>query len=335
VADSSVLLEVIVEGKNIKIVQREVEELGASINKASEAEEKSTKSKKKADGQNKKNKKSTDDLTNSTRNYNRGQKGVAGSTANGTKAFSKQRDLLTGSSGLVGAYATLAANLFAATALFGALQRASQLQKLEEGLLSLGAASGLAMKTLSSGLVEATDNAVSLEQAMRTVVTATSAGIDPSEIERFGKSRKNAANALGRDLSDTLDRVIRGVTKLEPELLDEIGVFVRLDDAVEKYAATIGKSASELTEFERRLAFQTETLGQLENKFGSLGDSVDSNPYNKLAASLNDVVKSAGEFLKVFDPVVELLASSPVALIVQLLFLPRVLWLKRLETCST
>ena len=322
-ADSSVLLEVIVEGKNIKIVQREIEELGGSINRASAAEEKNNKSKKKSDKQNKKNKDSLKSLNDEQNHFNRGQKGVAGATANGTKAFSKQRDLLGGSSGLVGAYATLAANIFAATALFGALQRASQLQKLEEGLLALGAASGLALKSLSKGLVESTDSAVSLEQAMRTVATATSAGIDPSQLERFGKAAKDASNALGRDLSDTLDRVIRGVTKLEPELLDEIGVFVRLDDAVEKYASSIGKSASELTEFERRLAFQNETLGQLESKFGSLGDSVDSNPYNKLAAALNDLVKSAGEFLAIFDPVVKLLASSPIALIGTLTFLAR------------
>ena len=53
-ADSSVLLEVIVEGKNIKLVQRDIEELGSSVNRASMAEEKGTKSKKKSDAQNKK-----------------------------------------------------------------------------------------------------------------------------------------------------------------------------------------------------------------------------------------------------------------------------------------
>ena len=63
-ADSSVLLEVIVEGKNIKVVQRDVESLAASVNKASGAEEKSTKGRKRG-------KKATDDLTDSNKNYNR------------------------------------------------------------------------------------------------------------------------------------------------------------------------------------------------------------------------------------------------------------------------
>ena len=73
----------------------------------------------------KQTKKATDDLTASTNrgtkasdNYHKGQKGVAGATANSTKAFSKMRDTMSGSSGLVAAYATLAANVFALTALF-------------------------------------------------------------------------------------------------------------------------------------------------------------------------------------------------------------------------
>ena len=40
-------------------------------------------------------------------------------------------------------------------------------------------------------------------------------------------------------MGDSLDRIFRGAIKLEPELLDEIGLFVRVDEASEKYAQTI------------------------------------------------------------------------------------------------
>ena len=99
--------------------------------------------------------KSTDKAAKSAGNYNKGQKGVAQAGMNGTKAFSKMRNEIGGGgSGLVGAYAALAANIFALTATFGALSRASRAQQLEEGLLALGKASGLAMHTLANGLVE-------------------------------------------------------------------------------------------------------------------------------------------------------------------------------------
>ena len=44
---------------------------------------------------------------------------------------------------------------------------------------------------------------------------------------------RGASLALGRDLADALDRLTRGAIKLEPEILDELGIMVRLDDAVE------------------------------------------------------------------------------------------------------
>lgn len=309
-ADSSVLLEVIVEGKNIKLVQRSVEELGASINKTSKQE-------KASNNERKKGKKNTDDLARSNENYSRGQKGVAQATSNGTKAFSKQRDLIGGgSSGLVGAYATLAANLFAATALFGALRRAAQTEQLEKGLVALGETSGIALKSLSQGLKEATGNAISLEQAMRSTVAITSAGLDPSSVERFGLAAKNASVALGRNLEDTLDRVTRGVTKLEPELLDEIGVFVRLDEVTQEYAASLGKTAGELTNFERRLAFQAAVLEQLEQKFGDIGDSVDVSVYENLSAAVLDLGKNIATFISKFlEPLIGFLSERPAALL--------------------
>ena len=45
--------------------------------------------------------KATDDLGKSRNRYNKGEKGVIGATANGTKAFSKMRESMTGSTGLV------------------------------------------------------------------------------------------------------------------------------------------------------------------------------------------------------------------------------------------
>ena len=256
--------------------------------------------------------KSTDKATESADRYSRGQKGVAGATSNSSKAFSKMQ---SGMGGVVGAYAALAANVFALTAFFGALQRATAVQQLTEGLTELGKASGLAMTTLSQGLVKATGNALSLEESMRSVALITSAGLDPSSIEKFGKVAKDASIALGRDTADSLARLSRGVTKLEPELLDELGIMVRLDEASENYARSIGKTANELTNFEKRQAFMNATLKQGEEKFGSIGDAVDSNPYDKLAATFNNISKGVLNFvggpLKMLAGV---LASSPTAL---------------------
>ena len=259
--------------------------------------------------------KSTDKATKASNNFSKGQKGVAQAGMNGTKAFSKMRNEIGGGgSGLVGAYAGLAANVFALTAAFGALSRASRATQLEQGLVALGQASGLAMHTLSKGLVESTGNAISLEEAMRSVAMITSAGIDPASIERFGSVARGAATALGRDLNDAISRLTRGVTKLEPELLDELGIMVRLDEATKTYAEAAGKSVSDLTRMEKQQAFLNATLEEGERKFGALSD-VDVNVYDKLSASIANLLKSGlGTLAAVLEPIVSFLASSPHAL---------------------
>ena len=95
---------------------------------------------------------STDKATKSQSKFNKGQKGVAGSTSNGTKAFSKMRSEMGGSSGVVAAYATFAANVFALTAAFGALQRAAQLQNLETGFAQLANAVGRTTTLMASSI---------------------------------------------------------------------------------------------------------------------------------------------------------------------------------------
>lgn len=65
-------------------------------------------------------------------------------------------------------------------------------------------------------------------------------------------------------MPDAINRITRGITKLEPELLDEIGIMVRLDDATTNYARSTGKAVSALTDFERRQAFANAVLDQAE-----------------------------------------------------------------------
>ena len=66
--------------------------------------------------------------------YNKQEKALYQSNLSTAKGFSKMKETMgSGSSGLVGAYATLAANVFAATAAFNALRGAAQVQPLIEG----------------------------------------------------------------------------------------------------------------------------------------------------------------------------------------------------------
>ena len=84
--------------------------------------------------------KSLDNTARSARSADRNLRGAAGMSSNATKNFSKMQQGI--SSGLVPAYAALAANVFAVTAAFGILNRSQAIKQLNEGLMFTGRAAG-------------------------------------------------------------------------------------------------------------------------------------------------------------------------------------------------
>ena len=257
--------------------------------------------------------KSTDKATKSADRYSKKQKGVAGISSNATKNFSKMTTGITG--GLVPAYATLAANVFALTAAFGVLSRNDAIAKLQEGLEFTGRAGGRNLTLVADKLKEITDNAISAEQAMRTTAVGVSAGFSQQQMEGLAKVAKGAALALGRDMGDAMDRLTRGAAKLEPEILDELGIMVRLDDAVNNYAIAHNKATSELTQFERRMAFTNAIISDGISKYSALSESLDPSAYSQLSATFSDLTKSfVGGINSFFGPLLRFLAETPVAL---------------------
>lgn len=241
-------------------------------------------------------------------------RGALGTGAAG-RDFAKQSQ---GLGGLVRVYATFAANLFAVSAAFTALKNAADTTNLVRGLDELGASSGRNLGGLSKRLVEITDGAVSMRDAMVATAQATSGGMSAKNLERLTLVAKNTSQALGIGMPDALSRLTRGVTKLEPELLDELGIMVRVDKAVSDYSLSVGKASSQLTDFERRQAFANAVIAEGEQKFGALAAAA-ANPYDKLLASLSNVAQKGLETVnKVLGPLVGVLSESPTALAIAL-----------------
>ena len=216
-ANSKVLIEVIATAKGLKVVAKDTEALVKSTSKL-EKEQKKTK-------------KSTEDVSKSHAKYDKQNKAVYQGNLSASKGFSKMKETIGGgSSGLVQAYATLAANVFAATAAFTALRQASQVDTLVKALDALGTAAGQNLGALGEAIRDAAGEAISLDQALRTASIGASAGFDTTQIKGLAEVGRLAAISLGRDVGDAVDRLTRGAAKLEPEILDELGIMVRLDE---------------------------------------------------------------------------------------------------------
>lgn len=244
--------------------------------------------------------------------YDTQAKGVIG-TANSTKSFSKLAETIGGgSSGLVGAYATLAANLFAVTAAFNALRGASQVEQIFRGLEASGNRVGRTLSVAAQGLVDVTNNAISMEQALRSTAQISSAGFGADTIKALGQAARDTSFALGRNMTDSLDRLTRGVVKLEPELLDELGIMTKLNESNSMYANKLGKSETALTNFEKRQGFLNAVLAEAQLKFGGLSEAAgDSTNYDKLSATLANLGNTVLNVInQVAKPIAGILAGS-------------------------
>jgi len=214
----------------------------------------------------------------------------------------------------VPAYATLAAQLFAISAAFQFLKDAGNLQTLQAGQTAYAAATGVAMRTLTNDIIAATDSQISFQDASSASAIGVAAGLSADQLTRLGTAAKSTSIILGRDVTDSFNRLVRGVTKAEPELLDELGIILRLETAFDNYKKQMNITSGELNSFQRSQAVTNEVLTQAEDKFGRILEitQVAPNNFNKLGKAFDDILITVKGFAAaVAGPFADVLIESP------------------------
>lgn len=230
--------------------------------------------------------------------------------ASAARGFSSMQK---GLGGFVGAYAGAAATFFALQQGFSALKESAKLEQSVQGTKTLASAIGQSGDTILSQIKLITRGQLTLKDAAESANLALASGFNTDQIQRLTTIATKASIALGRDLGDSFSRLVKGSAKLEPELLDELGLFTRIEPAVQAYAAQIGKSEKFLTNFERRQAFVNAVMEEGERKFNalSLSTSTPISSLEKLAASIYDIGLAIGGVLAhSFQPFADFISGS-------------------------
>ena len=242
------------------------------------------------------------EVAKNSREADRNIKGAANASSGASKNFSKMSQ---GMGGLVGAYATLAANIFAISAAFRFLKDAADLRVMREGQLEYAQTTGESMALLTANVQEATGQMLNFTEAAQAVQIGRAAGLDSSQITDLAAVAKSASLALGRDLTDSFNRLTRGAIKAEPELLDELGIIVRLDQATSDYAQTVGKTAKDLTTWEKSQAVVNAVITQGQKKFKDY--NVQLNQFTKMGKEFDDLLNSIKDMI---TPIAEFVAGG-------------------------
>jgi len=247
-------------------------------------------------------KKGLDNVGKSAGDVRRNMQAMSGRVESGTKGFARMQQ---GTGGLVQSYAILASTLFALGAAFRAMENAANIENQTKGFRALAQITGTSLLSITASVRAATGSMLDFQTAAQQTAIASAAGFTSDQIRFLAEGAKLASVTLGRDLTDSFNRLIRGVTKAEPELLDELGIILRLDIATRKFAAANGLVAEKLTIAERRMAVFEEVQRQLIGNFGAMRDEADNflNPFSRLSVAISDLIKAMQ------GPVVEFFAS--------------------------
>ena len=158
---------------------------------------------------------------------------------------------------------------------------ASDLERAERALNALGAFRGVPGASQAvEEIQEATRGTVTELEAFNIANRVLLSNV-PELYENIGdvvRDSSDVAAVYGITTEEAIERIIRGITKLEPELLDELGIRVRLREATAAYALEIGKSVDELTQQERVTAFANATLTQLNANAVATGRIASQGP---------------------------------------------------------
>ena len=142
------------------------------------------------------------------------------------------------------------------------LAHGTKVAEVERSFRALSAAQGIAYDQMLGAGRSATKGLVSDFNLMQQANRAMALGL-PITVEGFGKLSGAAitlGQATGVSATEAIERLVGGIGKLETELLDELGITVKARDAYDAYAASVGKSAKELTDAEKKVAFYNAAM---------------------------------------------------------------------------
>jgi len=247
----------------------------------------------------------------STKAADRNLKGLSKQSSNTTKNFSKMAQGMTGT--LVPAYAILASNVFAITAAFQFLKKAADFRVMQDAQVAFTGATGVGMQSLTANIQAASGAMLNFQSASEGAAIGIASGLGAGQLQELAAGAGNLSKILGRDVTDSFNRLVRGVTKAEPELLDELGITLRLTDAQTSYAASLGKSVKDLTVYEKKQAVFVEVQGQLERKYNQVAKATDvqGNSVARLGVAFDKIMKSVKKFFAaIAEPTAEFLIRN-------------------------
>ena len=245
-------------------------------------------------------------VSTSSNELKRNLEGVGQRSGSTGKDFARMSQ---GMGGLVQAYATVAANVFALSSAFLVLRKAADLSSMMKSSEDFSNRFGVSVTRITKQMQKASGGALDFAEALPSINKAISAGVGTEQLEQLTIAATKAAQTFGGSATEALSRFISASQRGRVEIIQTLGIIIKTEQAYKDYGATIGKTALELTALDRQQAILTATIAESQNIFD--GITIDPNPFQQLLTTITDLKDVMATFITdAATPVIEFFNKS-------------------------
>ena len=172
-------------------------------------------------------------------------------------------------------------------------------EQLSSGFKNLAASQGKVSDEYLKKMQEVARGTVSEVEIMQKANQAMLLGIDLDIITRMMEGAAVIAQATGQSTQYLFESMAIGIGRQSKLYLDNLGIIFDLDKAHAEYAATLGKTVSQLTETERAASFSAAAMGGMEERMIAVGGFTETTATQMavLKTNMEDAAAVAGEKL--------------------------------------
>jgi len=122
-----------------------------------------------------------------------------------------------------------------------------------------------------------------------------------SRLPQLFEIARAASLATGEDIGYVFKTLIKGIVKASPLLIDNADIYIKIGDAVERWAERQGKTVDQLTLLEQRMAIANAVIQQGTRFITQLGlaSETSADKMQSLPVAIEDLRSSIGELLVV------------------------------------
>jgi hypothetical protein len=183
--------------------------------------------------------------------------------------------------------------ILAAFGTFKIIQIANQSNAVDSAFRNLTRSVGIASSTMLGKLRRALRGTVGDFELMLATNNSVLLGIvrNEEEFAELAGIARRLGKAVGRGPTEALADLSTGIARQSKLILDNLGIVLRLEAVYASYARTLGITAKELTDNEKRQAVLVGVLEEARKKVNALGEDVlgSGDQFRRLTAILGNV----------------------------------------------